>query len=749
MDKAFKVQDGVVVANGNIGFGTDTANVTIDAGLRNDAVLFPNGTTGQRPTGSNGMLRFNTTTGEFEGFSTPIGGWSTLTLAGSSVDADFLDSQPASYYLSYTNFTGTITAGHFNANSHGALAEGTLHATANSTANGFMSNAHWNFLDYQMPLGPAWRQQNNLTTEDLDNVNDSGYYRQPTDANATALRHYPENLLGVLEVFQHVNGGGDVSYIQRYHVIASGYLWVREKNGATPWTAWRRIYDSVNLTQSIVNSVLANSSTTIVGTGTLASGSIANTFGNVNIGTSTFTGNGAGISYANASVLLTGTLPDGRFPSTLPAASGANLTAIPTTALTGTLPDGRIPNWVFPTATVVDGSTDWNTLTTAGWQPNLYGTTNANRPVAGVYFYVHFLRYAANGTQIAYPYLTGTTAIYVRNLFGGVWTSWRKIAYDDEVASLTGAAFTGPVSVAANVTFTGTTLTASANASITGLLQSTKNISTSANLYSNNIEVFQNADVGGYLTADTGIISNKGAFSSANSAVYLSTASNGFIRLSPANSTSTLGRVTANTTGMYVEGVFGANGDISATTGTFSAGITAASLIAVGNVVTEANFVGQNATAIVANRSGAGTIYLRPNTGVSTTGQLTVASSGAATISGTLAVGNTTISGTVASGNTSITGTLAASGVISENGFEVAKVYKGSTVGQTSFPIGHYVLCPFGNIPNRNATIGVYLTSSDSTSYSTTGSYETTILAGTWSGRGYAGGTGRLVQRIA
>jgi hypothetical protein len=44
----------------------------------------------------------------------------------------------------------------------------------------------------------------------------------------------------------------------------------------------------------------------------------------------------------NASALSTGTLPDGRFPATLPAASATNLTAIPAGNLTGTVADARI-----------------------------------------------------------------------------------------------------------------------------------------------------------------------------------------------------------------------------------------------------------------------------------------------------------------------------------------------------------------------------------------------------------------------
>lgn len=46
----------------------------------------------------------------------------------------------------------------------------------------------------------------------------------------------------------------------------------------------------------------------------------------------------------SAGDLSSGTLPDGRFPATLPAASGVNLTALNATQLTsGTIPDGRFP----------------------------------------------------------------------------------------------------------------------------------------------------------------------------------------------------------------------------------------------------------------------------------------------------------------------------------------------------------------------------------------------------------------------
>ena len=62
----------------------------------------------------------------------------------------------------------------------------------------------------------------------------------------------------------------------------------------------------------------------IIGSGTLSSG---------------VTG-GSGLNALSASNLSAGTVPDARFPSTLPAASGANLTALPAANITGELPVG-------------------------------------------------------------------------------------------------------------------------------------------------------------------------------------------------------------------------------------------------------------------------------------------------------------------------------------------------------------------------------------------------------------------------
>ena len=57
-----------------------------------------------------------------------------------------------------------------------------------------------------------------------------------------------------------------------------------------------------------------------------------------------FSGNGADITALNATNLGSGTVPDARFPATLPAVSGTNLTSLNATNLSsGTVPDARFP----------------------------------------------------------------------------------------------------------------------------------------------------------------------------------------------------------------------------------------------------------------------------------------------------------------------------------------------------------------------------------------------------------------------
>jgi len=53
--------------NDRIGMGTATPAYVLDVGSSTDAILLPSGTTGQRPTAAAGIIRFNSTTGKYEG----------------------------------------------------------------------------------------------------------------------------------------------------------------------------------------------------------------------------------------------------------------------------------------------------------------------------------------------------------------------------------------------------------------------------------------------------------------------------------------------------------------------------------------------------------------------------------------------------------------------------------------------------------------------------------------------------------
>lgn len=67
--------------DGNVGIGTSTPPVSLSVSTT-DAILVPIGTDVERPTGTAGLFRYNTTSGTFEGYTTewgPIGGGSPVT----------------------------------------------------------------------------------------------------------------------------------------------------------------------------------------------------------------------------------------------------------------------------------------------------------------------------------------------------------------------------------------------------------------------------------------------------------------------------------------------------------------------------------------------------------------------------------------------------------------------------------------------------------------------------------------------
>lgn len=103
--------------NDRIGINNTTPTVSLYVG-GTDAIFLPNGTTAQRPTGANGMIRYNSNSASFEGFAN--GGWGaiggSLSIAGSNTQVQFNDSGNlgATANLTFDKTTGTLTAGSFN-----------------------------------------------------------------------------------------------------------------------------------------------------------------------------------------------------------------------------------------------------------------------------------------------------------------------------------------------------------------------------------------------------------------------------------------------------------------------------------------------------------------------------------------------------------------------------------------------------------------------------------------------------------
>ena len=81
-------------SRGNVGIGTDSPEVSLDLGSNTDAIRVPNGPIADRPSGIlPGMIRYNTSTSEFEGYSGVLnvsGSWGAL--GGSSLPTKTVDT---------------------------------------------------------------------------------------------------------------------------------------------------------------------------------------------------------------------------------------------------------------------------------------------------------------------------------------------------------------------------------------------------------------------------------------------------------------------------------------------------------------------------------------------------------------------------------------------------------------------------------------------------------------------------------
>ena len=87
----------------------------------------------------------------------------------------------------------------------------------------------------------------------------------------------------------------------------------------------------------------------------------------LSISSSGLTGVGTGLTALNATNLGSGTVPDARFPATLPATSGVNLTALNASNLgSGTAPTARLGSGTASSSTFLRGDGAWSSVGSLG-----------------------------------------------------------------------------------------------------------------------------------------------------------------------------------------------------------------------------------------------------------------------------------------------------------------------------------------------------------------------------------------------
>jgi len=85
---------------------------------------------------------------------------------------------------------------------------------------------------------------------------------------------------------------------------------------------------------------------------------------------------------------------------------------------------------------VQTGVVDFNELPTlypyTGFIPLLTNNLSTNGPVSGLFFYVQQMAWggSTNCCQVAYPYRMDSDGFWMRTLFNGTWSPWRKIWHD-------------------------------------------------------------------------------------------------------------------------------------------------------------------------------------------------------------------------------------------------------------------------------------------------------------------------------
>jgi len=135
-------------ANSRFGVNTATPAVTTEL-VGTDAMLIPKGTTGNRPTGVSGYLRFNTTTSEFEGYNGTA--WASVGGAGLSNDTSTATNVYPLFAAATSGTASTLYTG--NAKLLYKPSTGELQASVPVALNGIVVNSQTVATSYTIAAG--------------------------------------------------------------------------------------------------------------------------------------------------------------------------------------------------------------------------------------------------------------------------------------------------------------------------------------------------------------------------------------------------------------------------------------------------------------------------------------------------------------------------------------------------------------------------------------------------------------------
>jgi hypothetical protein len=164
----------------NVGIGTTAPRVVLDI-VSTGAILLPAGTTTQQPRGIKGLIRYNTTTNVFEGFSGAAGAWSQIGgSAANSVSITGVSFSANSFIVQTNNTSGTLgvhvtLADEWSTGTNFITLHSAMYNTTNNTFKILLTNSYKGTV---ITINPTYDnlQYNIILTKGREIVN-SGLYR--------------------------------------------------------------------------------------------------------------------------------------------------------------------------------------------------------------------------------------------------------------------------------------------------------------------------------------------------------------------------------------------------------------------------------------------------------------------------------------------------------------------------------------------------------------------------------------------